>query len=150
MTSRKARILGVDDDLLMREALRDTLRAEGHEVQAVENAARLGVELVLVCTNLLDGIDGPFDLVVSNPPYVGRAEVDTLPPEVRDWEPRAALLDEGQTEALARAVESGWLVLEVHEERAPEAAALLAGLGYERIGVTDDLAGRPRVVEGRR
>ena len=45
MTTRKARILGVDDDLLMREALRDTLSAEGHEVQAVESAAQAMAEL---------------------------------------------------------------------------------------------------------
>ena len=45
MTTRKARILGVDDDLLMREALRDTLSAEGHEVQAVESAALAMAEL---------------------------------------------------------------------------------------------------------
>jgi two-component system response regulator HydG len=45
MTSRKARILGVDDDLLMREALRDTLSVEGYEVQAVESAAQAMAEL---------------------------------------------------------------------------------------------------------
>ena len=45
MTSRKARILGVDDDLVMREALRDTLSAEGHEVHAVESAAQAFAEL---------------------------------------------------------------------------------------------------------
>src|SRR3989442_10711527 len=45
MTSRKACILGVDDDLLMREALRDTLSAEGHEVKTVESAAQAMAEL---------------------------------------------------------------------------------------------------------
>jgi two-component system, NtrC family, response regulator HydG len=45
MTSRKTRILGVDDDLVMREALRDTLSAEGHEVHAVESAAQAFAEL---------------------------------------------------------------------------------------------------------
>src|SRR5437773_4102910 len=45
MTTRKARILGVDADLLVREALRDTLSAEGHEVQAVESAALAMAEL---------------------------------------------------------------------------------------------------------
>src|SRR5207244_3989475 len=45
MTTRKACILGVDDDLLMREALRDTLTAEGHEVKTVESAAQAMAEL---------------------------------------------------------------------------------------------------------
>src|SRR5262252_5841089 len=45
MTSRKPRILGVDDDLLMREALRDTLSAQGYDVQAVESAAQAMAEL---------------------------------------------------------------------------------------------------------
>ena len=47
-------------------------------------------------------VDGPFDLVVSNPPYVLAAELDALEPEVRDWEPRGALVDEGQTDASGR------------------------------------------------
>ena len=50
---------------------------------------------------------GPFDLVVSNPPYVQADELDALEPEVRDWEPREALVDDGQTEALARAALDG-------------------------------------------
>ena len=52
--------------------------------------------------DLLAGLDGPFDLVVSNPPYVDAGELDALEPEVRDWEPRGALVDDGQTERLAR------------------------------------------------
>ena len=74
--------------------------------------------------DLRDGLPpGPFDLVVSNPPYVRAEEIDSLEPEVRDWEPREALVDEGQTEALARAAldvlrPAAPLVLEVHEERA--------------------------------
>ena len=46
---------------------------------------------------------GPFDLVVSNPPYVEPEEIDTLEPEVRDWEPREALVGHGVTEAIAGA-----------------------------------------------
>ena len=42
------------------------------------------------------GLEGPFDLVVSNPPYVGADELDALEPEVRDWEPRLALVGDGR------------------------------------------------------
>jgi release factor glutamine methyltransferase len=114
---------------------------------ARENAERLGLDVELAETNLLDGLDGPFDLVVSNPPYVQPDE--ELQPELT-YEPRGALLDTGQTQALiaaARDVLDGWLVLEVHEDRAREVAGALEG--YEDVAITRDLAGRERVVEGR-
>lgn len=119
---------------------------------ARENAALLGLAVDLVEGDLLAGVTGPFDLVVSNPPYVAAAELAASEPEVRDWEPRAALLDDGQTERLvdaARSVLEGWLVLEVHEGRADEVAARMRDAGYAAVAVTDDLAARPRVVEGR-
>jgi release factor glutamine methyltransferase len=119
---------------------------------ARENAARLGVALDLVQGDLLAGRTGPFELVVSNPPYVDEAELDSLEPEVRDWEPREALVDRGQTARLAaaaREVLRGRLVLETHEERADDVASLLGGLGYRDVRVTADLNGRPRVVDGR-
>jgi release factor glutamine methyltransferase len=117
---------------------------------ARENAERLELDVALVHTGPTFEIEDGWDLVVANPPYVDRSELDALEPEVREWEPRVALVDEGQTEALARAVEAGWLVLECHEERAHDVAALLAELGYRDVRVTNDLAGRPRVVEGAR
>jgi release factor glutamine methyltransferase len=79
------------------------------------------------------------------------AELDGLEPEVRDWEPRAALVDEGQTARLvedARCILDGRLALEVHEERADEVAAALDAAGYAEVKVGADLAGRDRVVEG--
>ncbi len=121
---------------------------------AGENADRLGLEVDFVQSSLLEGLAGPFELVVSNPPYVGADEVEGLQPEVRDWEPRVALVGNGQTAALidsARAalVSGGALVLESHEQRAAEVAAELSEAGYSDVRVTRDLAGRERVVEGR-
>ena len=70
---------------------------------ARENAERLELAVEFVADrSARQGIDGPFDLVVSNPPYVDAAEIDSLEPEVRDWEPRLALVADGQTERLAR------------------------------------------------
>jgi release factor glutamine methyltransferase len=120
---------------------------------ARENVALTGLYVELVHQDLFIGLPaGPFDLVVSNPPYVRTDELESLEPEVRDWEPREALLDVGQTKQLAAAAldvlaPRGTLALEIHEERAAETRALLESLGY-RVRISVDLAGRDRIVEG--
>ena len=123
---------------------------------ARENVDASGVRerVRLVEHDLRSGF-GPhrFDLDVSNPPYVEPDEVAALEPEVRDWEPRAALAAPGATEAVADAArealrQGGWLVLETADGRAVAVAELLRRIGYERIRTTPDLAGRERVVEG--
>ena len=102
-----------------------------------------------------DGLEGRYDLVVSNPPYVSAEEIETLEPEVRDWEPRLATVGEEHTEAIAPArarvlVPGGHLVLEVADgPAAEESEDLLRGLGYDDVRAGEDLAGRDRVVEGR-
>jgi release factor glutamine methyltransferase len=122
---------------------------------AAENAQRTGLRLELVQHDAADGLPGgPYDLVVSNPPYVGPDEIDSLEPEVRDWEPRAALVGVGVTEAIARAAagvlrHGGALVLEVHESEAESVEALLGSLGYVDVARFADLTDRDRVVEGR-
>jgi release factor glutamine methyltransferase len=120
---------------------------------ARENVARLSLPVELVETSLLEGLTGPFDLVVSNPPYVAADELDSLEKEVREWEPRGALVESGQTEALVEAARDvlapgGALVLECHEGEAQRVAALLRAAGYADAAVSLDLAGRERVVEG--
>ena len=83
-------------------------------------------------------------------------ELDELEPEVRDWEPRLATVDDGPDRGARRArrrgvlAPGGWLVLEVHEgTRRGRSPALLEGAGYGEATITRDLAGRERVVEGR-
>jgi release factor glutamine methyltransferase len=117
---------------------------------AHENATANELEIELVEGDLLAGITGRLDLIVSNPPYVGAEELDALQPEVREWEPRRALVDEGQTLRLARDAQrvlAGWLVLEVHEERAQMLSDELTTLGYRGVSIGLDLAGRERVLE---
>ena len=122
---------------------------------ARENVARTGLDVELVHGDLRDGLPpGPFDVVVSNPPYVRPEELASLEPEVRDWEPRAALVDEGQTEALARTAldvlpPGRHLVLEIHEERGDEIRTALELLGYA-VRIESDLLGKDRVAEGKR
>jgi release factor glutamine methyltransferase len=123
---------------------------------ARENAARTGLAVELVLQDLRNGLpDGPWDLVVSNPPYVEPLDLETLMPDVRDYEPQVALVGTGVTEAVMRGaaealVPGGWLVLEVGEGQAHATAAALAEHGYLDIVTTTDLTGRDRVVEGRR
>ena len=123
---------------------------------ARENATRTGLPLELVRHDLFEGLpEGPWRLVVSNPPYVDPDEGSTLQPEVRDWEPPEALFGREAAAAVARGatavlVRGGGLVLEVGDGQADETATLLRSLGYDDVRMTSDLAGRDRVVEGRR
>jgi len=120
------------------------------------NVLATGLEVELREWDLFAGLpEGPWDLVVSNPPYVLPEELDTLQEEVREWEPREALLGVGATEAVARGAldvltRDGILVLEVAAADAGRVAALLGELGYVDVVTTADLAGRDRVVEGSR
>jgi len=118
------------------------------------NALRTGLRIELRQWDLFTGLpEGPWDLVASNPPYVLPDELETLEPEVRDWEPREALVGAGATEAVARGAADvlrpgGALVLEVAAGSARRVTTLLRELGYAEVSTTRDLAGRDRVVEG--
>jgi release factor glutamine methyltransferase len=124
---------------------------------ARENLDRAGVDgrVRLLAGDLVEGFgDHRYDLVVSNPPYVRPDEIGTLEPEIRDWEPRVALVGVGTTEAVARNARGalrtgGHLVLEIAAGRGPERLELLRSLAYRELRLTQDLAGRDRVVEGR-
>ena len=121
---------------------------------AAENVARTGLRVDIVEGELFAGLEGPFDLVVSNPPYVAPADVAALPPEVAEHEPRAALIESGATEAIAenaltRLAPGGSLALEVADGKAGAVADLLRRLGYEQVTIGKDLAERERVVDGR-
>jgi release factor glutamine methyltransferase len=119
------------------------------------NAQRTGIAVELLEHDVRGGLPGgPYDLVVSNPPYVAPADLDTLMPDVRDYEPHVALVGEGVSEAVAAAARDvlrpgGWLVLEVGDGQAPSVSAQLGELGYVEVATTADLTGRKRVVEGR-
>jgi release factor glutamine methyltransferase len=123
---------------------------------ARENAARCGLDVELRHHDLFSGLpSGPWDAVVSNPPYVPEADRHGLAPEVRDWEPAGALFGHGETAALVERaadvlVDGGAFVVEVGDGQAEAVATTLASSGYAGIRVTRDLAGRERVVEGRR
>jgi release factor glutamine methyltransferase len=122
---------------------------------AHENRAR-GLEdrVQFVHGDLLAGERGPFDLVVSNPPYVAPDELPSLEPEL--WhEPAEALVGLGRHVTVARAAlqvlrPGAALVLEVGDRQACDVSPLLVALGYRDVQVSEDLAGRERIVDGRR
>ena len=124
---------------------------------AGENLARVDVDgrVELRRGDLLAGVAGPFDLVVSNPPYVPVAEYNSLQPEIRLYEPYGAIVGDRVWEQIAREarrtlVPGGRLVLECGDGQAADVSAGLEALGYETVLATQDLAGRDRVVEARR
>lgn len=100
-----------------------------------------------------------YDLVLSNPPYIPVADIPTLMPEVRDHEPRGALVggEDGLEayRALARQAPTllraqGWLLVEVGIGQAEAVAELLEAAGLGHIAVRADYAGIPRVVAGQK
>jgi release factor glutamine methyltransferase len=133
-----------------------TESSEGALDVAAANQLRLGLDgrVELRRGDLLAGVEGPFDLVVSNPPYVPPEDLGRVEPEVLR-EPREALVGVGRHEEIGRAARDvlrprGAVVLEVGDGQAAAVAAGLRELGYEDVGTTVDLAGCERVVEGRR
>ena len=132
-------------------------RSDGALALAGENLARTGLKgrVELRPGDFLDGLEGPFDLVVSNPPYVPAEEYEDLQPEIRIYEPYEAVVGTGVWKRIAhdaRAVlpPGGGLVLECGDGQAAEVGAGLADLGYAEVVCTPDLAGRDRAVEGQR
>jgi release factor glutamine methyltransferase len=116
---------------------------------ARQNAERLDLAIEVRQGDLEAAAEG-WDLVVSNPPYVAADEWESLQPEIRDWEPRNALVGEGIHEEIARLASTRLLVFEVGDGQADHVADALASLGYAEITITPDLAEEDRVVEGRR
>jgi release factor glutamine methyltransferase len=120
------------------------------------NAARLGLDVELLEGDLLDPVEGPFDAVVSNPPYVADRDRAGLPADVARHEPAEALFAGADGLDVIRrlipaAAASGaaLLALEVGAGQAAAVAALMRAAGYARVDVTRDLAGIERVVVGR-
>lgn len=128
---------------------------------AERNAVRAGVRerVTFLQTNWFDAIDGHFDLVLSNPPYIASGEIAGLATEVRDHDPKSAL--DGGTDGLDayRIIvdhtpsvlrPGGWLLLEVGDMQHGDVAELCARRGaYHAADMRQvwwDLGGRMRCV----
>ncbi|MBR0875487.1 peptide chain release factor N(5)-glutamine methyltransferase [Bradyrhizobium tropiciagri] len=129
---------------------------------ATENARQLGLadRATFTIANYASGLTGPFDLIVSNPPYIRSADIAGLAVEVRDHDPRAAL--DGGSDGLDayRALISqsacllapgGALVVEIGQGQEGDVEALMTAAGLSPAGPSRaDLGGIPRAVSGRR
>ncbi|MCH8489087.1 MAG: peptide chain release factor N(5)-glutamine methyltransferase [Oceanicaulis sp.] len=124
---------------------------------ARENAARnaLSGRIEFIETSWADGVDVPFDLLVSNPPYIASAVIETLEPEVKDFEPRLAL--DGGPDGLVpyphlfaearRLLKSGGTgVFEIGYDQGEAALALAQAAGFENAMLRRDLGGNDRAV----
>lgn len=130
---------------------------------AAANAAANELEVELLELDALSSefpLEAPqeLDLVVSNPPYIARAEASGLQREVRDHEPHLALfagddplvfyrklVDDAQSLLIA----AGWLVLETHAEYGSAAEEIVRVAGYREVSLVRDYAGRPRILIAR-
>ena len=108
-------------------------------------------------SDLFEKVEGKFEIIVSNPPYIASAEVDRLMPEVRDHEPRMALdgTEDGLefyrriiAEAGQYLVSSGMLFFEIGYDQGQAVSELMREHGYREVQVVQDYAGLDRVVYG--
>ena len=122
------------------------------------NAAQLGVRVSFAGSDLLSACRGPFDVVVSNPPYVAEGERERMQREVVAWEPHLALFagERGMSvivrllaEASRLVASRGVVALEIGYDQAKLLAELAAATGWQ-LEIHPDLAGIPRVALLRR
>lgn len=127
---------------------------------ASANRAALGLDgpAVLREGSWWDAVEGgPFDLIVSNPPYIAESAMASLEPEVRDWEPHLALTPGGDgldayrlitAGALAHLEPGGRLMVEIGFDQGDAVAAMFEAAGFTEVRLLPDLDGRDRVVMG--
>ena len=154
--------LALSKDLPFAEVIALEISAEALAV-AGENASRLGLggRVAFLQSDLMSAVlprrAGSFDLVVSNPPYVGEEESDKVQRQVKDFEPRVAIFSGKQGLDIYRRLipqawdalkPGGWVVLEIGFRMEDQVRALLAG--WREVRVTADLQGIPRVVAARK
>ncbi len=129
---------------------------------AKENGSRLLPEEKQpewILSDLFSAVQGSYDMIVSNPPYIPSGEIAALMPEVRDFEPAAAL--DGGKDGLvfyermisacdAHLKEGGWLILEIGCSQGEAVSGLLEAAGFDCVEIIKDYAGLFRVAAGRR
>ncbi|QFU17814.1 peptide chain release factor N(5)-glutamine methyltransferase [Microvirga thermotolerans] len=156
---------GTGSGALLTALLHELPQAVGIGIDLSEGAARtargnawangVGERSLFVVADWAAALKGPFDLAVSNPPYIASPVVETLEPEVRDHDPRLAL--DGGPDGLAPyrvllgeaerlLAPSGLMVLEIGYDQADPVSRLAAERGLEAVRLAHDLGGNPRCI----
>jgi release factor glutamine methyltransferase len=129
---------------------------------AQKNAATLGLQdkIDFRLGNLFEPIEGFFDIIVSNPPYIAANDYEELPVSVKDFEPREALLagvsglefyEKLIYQAAPYLKKNGWLLLEIGAKQEAGIRRIIEDSGfYDSIEMRRDYAGLPRVIKARR
>ena len=124
---------------------------------AKKNAAINGTEVEFVHSDLWKDIEGDFDLITCNPPYIRRDVIPTLMPEVREYEPVMALAGGEDGLDFYREIlagigtflrRNGRLIFEIGYDQGEDVAGLMREAGLTEVSVKKDLAGLDRVVIG--
>jgi release factor glutamine methyltransferase len=126
-----------------------------HVARGNAERLKLASRCSFVACNLADGVQGRFDLIVSNPPYIARGAIASLDPEVRDFDPRLAL-DGGADgldayRAIAASVPpllapGGRLIMELGVGQAPPVTALFEATKFIVLSIRNDLGGIARAL----
>lgn len=149
LLAERASASGLGADLSEAACLQASANAVQHKVQDRAEILR---------SDWFERIEGQFDLIVSNPPYIALSEMQDLSPEVREHEPRMALTDEGDGLDAYRRIAAGApdflmaggrLLVEIGPTQAKDVSALFDAAGLSDIRIIPDLDGRDRVVLGR-
>lgn len=132
----------------------DAVACATRNVEALE----FGEHVQIVETDCVDGIEGPFDVLVSNPPYIPTAVMEELDEEVIGYEPHLALdggadgldfFDRLIEAAPSLLVPGGLFAFELHETCLEEAAQRANKAGFCNVQIVDDLTGKHRFLIGR-
>lgn len=125
---------------------------------AMQNAEKLEKECTFIHSDLFEHINGKYDVIVSNPPYIATKEIEALEPEVRMHEPMMALdgFEDGlffYREIVSASVNylnpEGWLMFEIGYDQGEQVSEMMKTAGYTDVKVIKDLAGLDRVVVGK-
>ncbi len=110
-----------------------------------------------IYSDLYDNIEGTFDVIVSNPPYIALDEMPSLMNDVKDYEPRIALTDESDGLTFYRAIiqnahkylnKGGYILLEIGFDQKNDVEKLLLQNSFTSVKVLKDLNGHNRVLVG--
>lgn len=127
---------------------------------ARQNAQVLGIidRLDLIPADWFAGLSGPFDLILSNPPYIAADELPNLSPEVRLHDPAIALSPGGDglepyrviaAQAPAHLTPEGRVIVEIGWKQGPDVMAIFQAAGWRDLRILPDIEGRDRVVVAR-